>query len=85
MDRNRIIIGGILTLLGIILARIKSLPFINIEGLIVYIIGVILGILGLGIIASGLSKERVKMKMCPSCFTLNPTETAKCFRCSKEI
>lgn len=84
MDKKRVIIGGILALAGVILARTESIP-LNIGKGIIYIIGVISGIMGLGIIASGLSKRVVKMKICPSCFTPNPMEADNCSKCSKAI
>jgi len=85
LDKRKIIIGSMIALLGVVLTKIRSIPFIDIRRIIIYIIGIIIGLIGLSIIASGLSKRTIKMKICPSCSTLNSIEAVKCFKCSREL
>ena len=86
MKRSRVIIGGLLAVLGIVLSR-GNFMFGQGEQyfLPLYIIGVAIALLGLTVIASGMTKVTVKGVTCPYCFALNPIDASRCKRCSKEL
>lgn len=73
--------------MGVILARGNEFLFGqgSAYAIVMYIIGVGLGLGGLVVVGSSLSKTYEQMVQCPECFTLNSLDAKKCVKCSKPL
>jgi ribosomal protein L40E len=86
-DRNRLVIGLLVCVVGIFLARANELllgqgsPYLTVA----YIIGVVLGLGGLILIGASMRRNNETMVQCPHCFTLNPVDAKTCKKCHRDL
>ena len=81
------VVGLALCVVGIALARLNEVilgpgsPYLA----VLYIVGVILGLVGLVVVASSLTRTTERVVQCPHCFTLNPADAERCKKCRREL
>ena len=85
MNRKRLLVGIAIAAVGVVMARANQLvlgpdsPY----ALIAYILGVFIGLGGLAVVGSSLTRNQVRVIHCPECFAENPAAAELCLVCSK--
>ena len=85
MINKKKIQGIIISIIGILMVKIKTFVFLEEKTYIFfYLMGIFISCLGIAVFTSGLNRFIVEeIKICPKCFHKNKSTNKKCKRCKR--